>query len=106
MPVASHPGFTLWRRGPRRPRRLPQIEGAAADVLAWFHDGGPAPSAAPEWRNWQTRGTQNAVVLDRVGSNPTSGTAEPHRARGGASPSRAECAGAGGHTLPADCEEG
>src|SRR5690606_18379280 len=38
MPVASHPGFTLWRRGPRRP---PQIEGAAADVLAWFHDGGP-----------------------------------------------------------------
>ncbi len=29
----------------------------------------------PEWRNWQTRGTQNPVRLTpRVGSTPTSGT--------------------------------
>ena len=29
----------------------------------------------PEWRNWQTRGTQNPVRLKpRVGSTPTSGT--------------------------------
>jgi hypothetical protein len=31
--------------------------------------------AAPEWRNWQTRGTQNPESFQaRVGSIPTSGT--------------------------------
>ena len=29
----------------------------------------------PEWRNWQTRGTQNPVrLIPSVGSSPTSGT--------------------------------
>jgi hypothetical protein len=33
------------------------------------------PLRVPEWRNWQTRGTQNPERLtSRVGSTPTSGT--------------------------------
>ena len=32
-------------------------------------------SSVPEWRNWQTRGTQNPVgFTPRVGSIPSSGT--------------------------------
>ncbi len=32
-------------------------------------------SGAPEWRNWQTRGTQNPVLGNEgVGSIPSSGT--------------------------------
>lgn len=33
------------------------------------------PTLQPEWRNWQTHGTQNpATFTGHVGSTPTSGT--------------------------------
>jgi hypothetical protein len=36
---------------------------------------GPAAGSEPEWRNWQTRRTQNPVGFTaRVGSIPSSGT--------------------------------
>ena len=54
---------------PEEKHTASRIDGVFRTVLAW-----PAP-LKPEWRNWQTRGTQNPVRLKpRVGSTPTSGT--------------------------------
>ena len=42
--------------------------------VKWM-SGGTELHDVPEWRNWQTRGTQNPVRLKpSVGSTPTSGT--------------------------------
>ncbi len=39
------------------------------------HAAPPTITLQPEWRNWQTRGTQNPVSREgRVGSTPSSGT--------------------------------
>ena len=44
------------------------------DAILRFRLRGPFPDV-PEWRNWQTRGTQNPVgFTPRVGSIPSSGT--------------------------------
>ncbi len=44
-------------------------------MLYWRSQPGRDVRLAPEWRNWQTRGTQNPVgFTPRVGSIPSSGT--------------------------------
>src|SRR5712691_4099816 len=60
--------------------RSPGVEGKAPDLVGGFDAPFPAllaspPPPVPEWRNWQTRRTQNPESRKRRGgSTPPSGT--------------------------------
>ena len=65
------------------PDAAPWRERVPAGLLLcahWFRTIYWGPLRVPEWRNWQTRGTQNPVPFTgSVGSIPSSGTKVPLR---------------------------